>query len=64
MAAIIGGGWRSRSGHAPARRNWGRRWCNRRTKIFSPHAHDGAIALNLNLAQASLVQSLNQHGNQ
>jgi len=57
VAAIIGGGWRgSRSGH---RCNPARSGCrcggNRRTKIFGAYAHDGAIALNLNLAEPGLM---------
>ena len=64
MTALIGGGWHSSSRRSSARSSWCRCRSDRRAKVFGPHAHDGAIALNLNLAEAGLMQSLNQHGNQ
>jgi hypothetical protein len=66
VAAIIGGGrcWRSCSGRSSARGRWCRCSGNRRAKIFGAHAHGCAIALNLNLAEPGLMQSLNKHGNE
>jgi hypothetical protein len=57
VAAIIGGGrdWRGCSGRSCARSGW--RGCggNRRAKIFGAYAHDGIVALNLNLAKPGLM---------
>jgi hypothetical protein len=66
VAAIIGGGWcwRSCSGRSSARSGWRGCGSNRRAKIFGAYAHDGAVALNLNLAETGLMQSLNKYGNE
>jgi hypothetical protein len=61
------GGTRCRSsgsGRSSARGRWCRCSGNRRAKIFGAHAHGCAIALNLNLAEPGLMQSLNKHGNE
>ena len=70
MASLIGGtrccrsgSWcdprrcTARSGSRRSRGNW-------RATIFGAHAHHGTIALNLNLAEARLMESLNQNGNE
>jgi CobQ-like glutamine amidotransferase family enzyme len=67
VAAIIGGGRCCSSGggrRGAARSGW--RGCSgsRRAKIFGAYAHGCAIALNLNLAEPGLMQSLNKHGNE
>ena len=66
VAAIIGGTrcCSSGSGRSPARSGWRECGGNRRAKIFGAHAHDGAVALNLNLTEPGLMQSLNKHGNE
>ena len=64
MTAIIGGGWYSGSRHAPTCNGQRRGRRNESLKIFSAHAHRCAVALNLNFAETSLVQSLNEHGNE
>ena len=63
MAALIGGGWccSRGSGRSSALSGWRRCGGNRRAKIFGAHAHDRTIALNLNFAEAGLVQPLNKN---
>ena len=63
MASLIGDTrcWSSGSGRSSALSGWRRCGRNGSVKVFGAYAHDGTIALNLNLAETRLVQALNEH---